>query len=69
MFQLHCLHNHKLYEEINLNMNTKYEYGQDHETSLCSRTDTFWIFWSILPKLLNGIELRDYLVLQTMQKI
>lgn len=29
MFQLHCLHNHKkMYEENNLNVNTKYEYGQ-----------------------------------------
>ena len=28
MFQLHCLHNHKkMYEEIHLNVNTKYEYG------------------------------------------
>lgn len=55
MFQLHCLHNHKkMYEEIHLNVNTKYEYGQNHETSLCSSTDTFWIFWSIFPKTTKG---------------
>ena len=45
MFQLHCLHNHtKMYEEINLNVNTNYGYGQKYETSLCSSTDTFGIF-------------------------